>query len=110
MKAVLKTHVARLNVDYTGVSGSPFYHFFCPILYRDEDTKLCRAHVINAAFRDSDRSCTVQRADVDAFYGSLFEAEFLAIQEKDRNWGVKFCRTKPSLDSSGHGLSWMVRM
>ena len=87
MKAVLKTHVARLNVDYTGVSGSPFYHFFCPILYRDEDTKLCRAHVINAAFRDSDRSCTVQRADVDAFYGSLFEAEFLAIQEKDRNWG-----------------------
>ncbi len=86
MNAVLKTHVARLNADYTGVSSSPFHHFLCPILYRDEDTRLCRAHVINAAFRDSDRSCTVQRVDVDTFYGGLFEAEFLSLQEKDRHW------------------------
>ena len=57
--------------------------FFCPILYRDEDTELCRAHVINRSFRDSDRSWTIQRADVDAYYGSLFERDFLAIEMKD---------------------------
>ena len=85
MNAALKTHVARLNADYTDVSGAPFHHFFCPILYQDEDTELCRAHVINKSFRDSDRSWTVQRADVDTFYGSRFEAEFIAIQEKDRH-------------------------
>ena len=72
-----------LNADYECVVGSPFRHFFCPILYRDEDTQLCRAHVINKAFRDSDRSWTIQRADVDAYYGSLFERDFLAIEKKD---------------------------
>ena len=85
MNQKLKNRLAHLNADFESVIGSSFRHFFCPILYRDEDTELCQAHVINKAFRNSDRSWTIQRADVDAFYGSLFEADFLAIQEKDRH-------------------------
>ena len=84
MNQKIKNRLAHLNADYESVFGSPFRHFFCPILYRDEATELCQAHVINKAFRDSDRSWTIQRKDVDSFYGSHFEADFLAIQEKDR--------------------------
>lgn len=39
--------------------------------------------MINGAFRDADRSWTIQRADVDNFYGSLFEADFVAMARKD---------------------------
>ncbi len=84
MNQKIRNRLAHLNADYESVFGSPFHHFFCPILYQDEDTELCQAHVINKAFRDSDRSWTIQRKDVDSFYGSLFEADFLAIQEKGR--------------------------
>ena len=84
MNKKTRNRLAFLNADYEGVFGSPFRHFFCPILYRDEKTELCQAHVINRSFRNSDRSWTIQRADVDSFYGSLFESEFLAIQEKER--------------------------
>lgn len=46
----------------------------------DEEAPLCRAHIINQAFSDSARACTVQRADVDSFYGSRFEADFIDIE------------------------------
>ncbi len=85
MSSEFQKRLTLLNADYERVAGSPCRRFFCPILYRDEDTELCRAHVINRSFRNSDRSWTIQRADVDAYYGSLFEAEFLAMQEKDRH-------------------------
>ena len=85
MNKQIKNRLAGLNTDYESVFGSPSHHFFCPILYRDEKTELCQAHVINKSFRKSDRSWTIQRADVDSFYGSVFEADFLAIQEKDRH-------------------------
>ena len=84
MNEKTRNRLAHLNADYSSVFASPFRHFFCPILYRDEKTELCQAHVINKSFRNSDRSWTIQRADVDSFYGSLFESEFLAIQEKER--------------------------
>lgn len=84
MNSELKKRLTQLNDDYKSVTGSPPNVFFCPILYRDEDTELCKAHLINQSFRDSERTWTVQRKDVDAFYGSLFESEFSLIQEKDR--------------------------
>ena len=83
MNVQVERRLGLLRADYESVTGSQFQHFFCPILWRDEDTELCRAHVINRAFRESDRSWTVQRADLDAWYGTLFEDDFLAIQEKD---------------------------
>ena len=74
---------AALKRDFESVTEKSWNHFYCPILYRDEDAELCRAHVINEAFREADRSWTVQRADVDNYYGSLFEADFVAMDKKD---------------------------
>ena len=75
-----RQQLERLRTDYQSVVGRPFEHFFCPILFRDEAAALCRGHVINTAFRDSDPTWTIQRADVDSFYGRVFESKFLAIQ------------------------------
>jgi len=80
MNDFVKSRVEALREDYAEVSGEPFSHFFCPILFRDDDTTLCRAHIINQAFSGSARACTVQRADVDSFYGSRFEADFIDIE------------------------------
>jgi len=65
--------LARLRDDYAQVEGKPFKHFFCPILWADEDTELCMGHVVNKAFADAR---IVQRKDVDGFYGSIAESEF----------------------------------
>ena len=75
---------AALKRDYESVTGRSWKHFFCPILYRDEETDLCRAHIVNEAFIDGDRSQTIQRSDVDNHYGTLFESDFLDVQWVDR--------------------------
>jgi hypothetical protein len=69
-----------LRSDYNEVTGKSFAKFFCPILFRDEDVELCRAHILNAAFPNSSRNWTVQRVDVDSFYGHAFESDFVDIQ------------------------------
>ena len=73
-----------LRSDYQSVVGTPFSHFYCPILFRDEDVDLCRAHIINRAFPDSNRNWTVQRTDVDNFYGRIFEGDFVDIQYRGK--------------------------
>jgi hypothetical protein len=85
VNAALAAKLAKLRDDYVAVRGRPFEHFYCPILFRDEDTPLCQAHIINEAFRDSARRWTIQRADLDAFYGTYLEADFLAIQERSKH-------------------------
>ena len=73
-----------LRVDFESVTGNPPQHFFlCRILFKDERAQLCRAHVINRRFRNSDPSWTIQRADVDAWFGTLFEDDFLALEYRD---------------------------
>lgn len=69
----------RICLDYQTVVGRGVGHFYCPILFRDEPVDLCRAHIVNRAFRDSDRGWTVQRKDVDNFYGRSFEGDFVDI-------------------------------
>ncbi len=85
MNSKVRNRLDCLKLDYENVKGSTFKHFFCPILFKDENTELCQAHIINRSFKGSDPSWTVQRSDVDSFYGSHFEAEFEVIQEKDRH-------------------------
>jgi len=65
------------------VHGKPFVHFQCPILFTDEKVELCKAHIINQAFPNSARAWTVQRKDVDNFYGSNFESDFVAMKYID---------------------------
>jgi len=79
-----KTRLDALNTDYTQIKGQAFSYFFCPILFRDEDVELCKAHVVNQAFPEAPQAWTVQRKDIDNFYGSFFESEFVAIQYNGR--------------------------
>ncbi len=69
-----------LREDFNAVSGRKWNHFHCPILQVDEDAELCKAHVINASFPNSNRAVTVQRKDVDNFFGTHFERDFKLIE------------------------------
>jgi hypothetical protein len=51
---------------------------------RDEDVDLCQAHIVNRAFPQSGRNWTVQRKDVDNFYGGIFEGDFVDIQYRGK--------------------------
>jgi hypothetical protein len=84
MNTAIEQKLFMLRSDYHAVVGTPFSHFYCPILFRDEDVDLCRAHIINCAFPDSSRNWTVQRADVDNFYGRNFEGDFVDIQYRGK--------------------------
>ena len=82
MDTEFQQRLESLRIDYESVTGRSWEHFSCPILYTDEKAELSRGHVINRAFPNSDRSWVPQRADVDNFFGSRFEADFLAIDKK----------------------------
>lgn len=69
-----------LRSDYASVVGVPFESFYCPVTFRDDDTELCRAHLVNQAFVHASRRWTIQRKDVDGFYGAFFESDFVKLQ------------------------------
>ena len=73
--------VELVLADYTAVRGRPFRNFYCPI-FRDEAADLCMGHIVNEAFGGSDRHTTVQRTDIDNFFGSLFEADVVLLAGK----------------------------
>lgn len=75
--AMRSSKLADLGRDFARIAGVPFRHFFCPILYRDESAALCLGHIVNAALTRSDKYRVVQRTDVDCFYGSVCESEFV---------------------------------
>jgi hypothetical protein len=73
----VQNHLPALLEDYRRVTGVPFRHFYCPILHKDEDTKLCMGHIVNQKIDHSCRKAVVQRHDVDSFYGRVVEREFI---------------------------------
>jgi hypothetical protein len=77
MKAGDRKKLEALRADYQAVVGSSFQTLFCPILFRDENVELCRAHLVNQAFPDASRRWTIQRKDIDEFYGAFFESDFV---------------------------------
>lgn len=83
MDAEGQIKLRELNEDYERVTGNPFAHFYCPLLYCDEEAELCRGHIVNQAFPGIGRQWVVQRKDVDNFYGTCFESDFIDIQYKD---------------------------
>lgn len=82
MNTHIRKRLEQMRADYESVSGRSWRFFYCPILHRDEETELCAGHVINQALEDADRSWTIQRKDVDNHYGTLFEGDFLALEQK----------------------------
>ena len=79
----LEQRLETLRTDFQAVAGYQFQHFFCPLLYVDEDAELCEGHIINRVFPHSDRSWTVQRKDVDNDFGLRFESDFVARHRAD---------------------------
>jgi hypothetical protein len=80
-KQEIEAKLKSLGADYEAKVGRAFDHFYCPVLFRDELTELCRAHVINRVFANTSRAWTVQRKDVDNFFGTNFEADFVVLGE-----------------------------
>jgi len=74
----LKRRIDGLRTDFLTVRDKPFEHFYCPILHIDEPAQLCRGHIIPAAFLECNQ-WVPQRADVDNFYGSATEADFVGV-------------------------------
>lgn len=83
-----------LRANYASVVGRPFRHFYCPVLFRDEATPLSRAHVINTAFPDSTRRWTIQRKDVEGFFGTFFESDFISIQHRGKHCPLEILADK----------------
>lgn len=85
MNKELKLKIDKLQANYTNVVGHSFKYFYCPILYKDENVPLCRSHIINKDIYGAARAWTVQRKDVDNFYGSNFEADFTNFQYANKS-------------------------
>lgn len=85
-----------LRRSYSETMGYPFRHFFCPILWRDDPVALCEGHVINEAFPGSDRSTVLQRKDVDNFFGTHFEADFVLLKDRGQHTAAEIL-TDPQL-------------
>jgi hypothetical protein len=47
----LAMRVERMRAEYLAARGVAFEHFFCPILHTDEETELCKGHVIPDALK-----------------------------------------------------------
>ena len=86
MNSGIEYKLNKLKTDYYQNIGQSFDHFFCPIMFKDEDVELCKAHVINQAFPNSSRAWTVQRKDIDGFFGANFEADSFAVLYKENQF------------------------
>jgi hypothetical protein len=71
-----RNRLERHRVDYAEVTGQPFEHFFCPIMFEDVPAQLIRGHIINEEFKGSPGAWVVQRGSVDNFFGGFFEGDF----------------------------------
>jgi hypothetical protein len=67
--------------DYKAFTGLPAQHFYCPMLCRDENVDLCMGHLINKSIPKSSRTKVLQRADIDNFYGAMFEGDLCLLME-----------------------------
>jgi hypothetical protein len=72
----VKRRVEVLRADYQLEVGYAFEHFYCPILHVDQATELLRGHVINEKLGYN--LWVPQRRDLDSFYGTAAEADFIA--------------------------------
>ena len=76
MSEELQRQLEVFREDYESVTGTPFKHFYCPTLRKDEETTLCEGHVVNQRLPGTTRKWVVQRQDVDGFFGDAFEQHF----------------------------------
>jgi hypothetical protein len=75
----VRKRLPDMQEDFVRANGSPFQHFFCPMMMKDELVELCIGHVVNQRIPNSSRATIVQRKDVDGFYGRMFEKDFIVL-------------------------------
>ncbi len=73
----LNRRLDELKRGFGTERGEPFNHFYCPILHVDEPTTLCRGHIFPEKL--GGKIWVPQREDVDNFFGSVVEADFVAV-------------------------------
>jgi hypothetical protein len=95
-KDAFQSKLEKINTNYEQVINRSASHFFCPILFTDEDVELCKAHIVNQAFPESTPNWTIQRKDIDNFNGSFFEADFIAVQYNEHTHEDIFTNKKLS--------------
>src|SRR5687768_7995277 len=89
MNRQIEERLNKLRQEFAKMANTPFAYFFCPVLFVDEDTELCKAHVVNDALPDSSKQWTVQRKDVDNFFGTMFETALLDLQHNEEGIAAK---------------------
>lgn len=109
----VKRKLEELSNDYVDAVGANFRYFFCPLLLKDELVPLCQAHIVNQAFPNASRRWTVQRADLDNFYGAFFEADFVDLKEEGSNLEVSIAngfagRLRPEISYRGQKVQFYV--
>jgi hypothetical protein len=75
----IKRSIEDLRSDFVKNGEPAFKYFFCPILHEDVHTELCEGHIVPEAL--GHRAWVPQRKDVDNFFGSIIEADFIAVVE-----------------------------
>ncbi len=73
-----------LRKDYERETGQPFQHFFCPVLFTDEEVELCLGHIVCDSIPNSCKSTVLQRKNVDGFYGTLLENHFATVVKANK--------------------------
>jgi hypothetical protein len=104
-----------LRADYERQTGSPFRTFYCPMLMRDELPEPILGHVVPEKFEGVPEYKIIQRPDIDNWYGSMFEADFLTLTRHqgenihDLFFGGKPARgLKPKIVAGGEDISYYI--
>src|SRR5581483_4976561 len=82
-----------LRADYAKCAGTPFKHFYCPMLLADEEVELCMGHIVSQRKPISCKKWVVQRKDVDGFFGQL-ETDFLTLMRARGGLPAVLCDPK----------------
>jgi len=105
----------ELSKDYQLATGKMWDYFVCPILFFDEETELMKGHILNQAFsleEGDTRGWTIQRKDVDNFYGAI-ETDYTLLQYTDDElfektlFGGEY-QFKPKLILNGKEIGYYV--
>jgi hypothetical protein len=112
MDEALRTRVEQCCRNYENVTGKPFNDFFCPILLSEQSGELCKGHIINDVLETSN-AWVPQLAAIDGFYGSVAEADMVAVIQDRGSDPVdvwidpdKNRRHKPRLECGGKEIRY----
>jgi hypothetical protein len=70
--------LARLNTDYSALTGRVVRGFVCPVTLQDDPhAELCDGHILNKGIKKASRVTVIQRKDVDNHFGQTIEPDLV---------------------------------